>query len=90
MSKPLINSRNQHRRRTGTKGRYHRFFKAFDISNFIEKIWGQSVNGELDFAIYALLFIQSLFLPLIYLVFERSDELTVAYFLRQKRLKQNN
>lgn len=34
------------------------------------------------------LFFQSLFLPLIYLVFERSDELTVAYFLRERRLKQ--
>ena len=35
------------------------------------------------------LFVQSLFLPLIYLVFERSDEVAVAYYLREKKLKQN-
>ena len=36
------------------------------------------------------LFVQSLFLPLVYLVFERADEVTVAYFLRERKLKQNN
>jgi energy-coupling factor transporter transmembrane protein EcfT len=35
------------------------------------------------------LFLQSLFLPLIYLVFERSDEVAVAYYLRERKLKQN-